>query len=177
MTNFVNWVSPDVLRTLGWTLLHFIWQGAGLAALFAVATAVCRSAPARYALAVSALVLMLVSPVITFTWLRAQGSPAVRGAGGASTWAGTSTRNAIALSGSLSNLFRFSRENLRLCYLGHGEQRRIIVLYICQSSEEENESYATFTYMVMSGKFDAAFASLGLRPPDRQGLLPHPSVN
>ena len=102
MTNFVNWISPEVLRTLGWTLLHFIWQGAGLAALFAVATAVCRSAPARYALGVSALVLMMVSPVITFTWLRAQSNPAVRGAGGASTWAGTSTRNAIVLSSSLA---------------------------------------------------------------------------
>src|SRR5437773_406336 len=103
MTNFVNWISPEVLRTLGWTLLHFIWQGAGLAALFAVATAVCRSAPARYALAVSALVLMMVSPVVTFTWLRAQSNPAVRtGAGGALTWAGTSTRNAIALSSSLA---------------------------------------------------------------------------
>jgi len=103
MTNLVNWISPDVLRTLGWTLLHFIWQGAGLAALFAVATAVCRSAPTRYALAVSALVLMMVSPVITFTWLRAQSNPAVRtGAGGALTWAGTSTRNAIALSSSLA---------------------------------------------------------------------------
>ncbi|PYU83810.1 MAG: hypothetical protein DMG51_11515, partial [Acidobacteria bacterium] len=93
----------EVLRTLGWTLLHFIWQGAGLAALFAVATAVCRNAPARYALAVSALVLMMVSPVITFTWLRVQSNPAVRtGAGGASTWAGTFTRNAIALSSSLA---------------------------------------------------------------------------
>ena len=103
MTNFVNWISPEVLRTLGWTLLHFIWQGAGLAALFAVATAVCRSAPTRYALAVSALVLMMVSPVITFTWLRAPANPAVRtGAGGASTSAGTSTRNAIALSSSLA---------------------------------------------------------------------------
>ena len=103
MTNFVNWISPEVLRTLGWTLLHFIWQGAGLAALFAVATAVCRSSTARYALAVSALVLMMVSPVITFTWLRAPANPAVRtGAGGASTSAGTSTRNAIALSSSLA---------------------------------------------------------------------------
>src|SRR5438477_9506541 len=103
MTNLLNWISPEVLRTLGWTLLHFIWQGAGLAALFAVATAVCRSAPTRYALAVSALVLMMVSPVITFTWLRAPANPAVRtGAGGASTWAGTSTRNATALSSSLA---------------------------------------------------------------------------
>src|SRR5437016_10664970 len=101
MTNFVNWISPEVLRTLAWTLLHFLWQGAGLAALFAVGAAVCRSARARYALAVSTLVLMMVSPVVTFTWLQRQTNPAVRtGAEGASTWAGTSTRNATALSGS-----------------------------------------------------------------------------
>ncbi len=101
MSHFANWISPEVLRTLGWTLLHFLWQGAGLAALFAVACAVCRSALARYALAVGALVLMMLSPVITFTWLRAQTNPAVRtGAEGASTWAGTSTQNATALSGS-----------------------------------------------------------------------------
>jgi len=83
----------------------------------------------------------------------------------------------MALSGSLSNIFRFSRENLRICYLGHGQQRRIIVLYICQSKAEESNSYATFAYMVMSGKFDAAFTSLGLKPPDRQGLFPSPSIN
>ena len=101
MSNFANWISPELLRMLGWTLLHFLWQGAGLAALFAVASAVCRSAPARYALAVSALVLMMVSPVITFTWLRTQMNPAVQtGAEGASTWAGTSTQNATAPSGS-----------------------------------------------------------------------------
>src|SRR5229473_5730641 len=105
MSNFANWISPELLRMLGWTLLHFLWQGAGLAALFAVANAVCRSAPARYALAVSALVLMMVSPVITFTWLRTQMNPAVQtGAEGASTWAGTSTQNATALSGSRAPL-------------------------------------------------------------------------
>jgi len=101
MSNFANWISPELLRMLGWTLLHFLWQGAGLAALFAVASSVCRSTPARYALAVSALVLMMVSPVITFTWLRTQINPAVQtGAEGASTWAGTSTQNATAPSGS-----------------------------------------------------------------------------
>jgi len=30
MSNFANWISPELLRTLGWTLLHFLWQGAGL---------------------------------------------------------------------------------------------------------------------------------------------------
>ncbi len=101
MSNFASWISPEVLRTLGWTLLHFLWQGAGLAALFAVACAVCRSASARYALAVGALVLMMASPIVTFTWLRAQANPAVRnGAGGAAAWAGTSTQKATALPGS-----------------------------------------------------------------------------
>jgi len=101
MSNFASWISPEVLRALGWTLLHFLWQGAGLAALFAVACAVCRSAPARYALAVSALVLMMASPVVTFTWLRAQANPAIRaGAGGAAAWAETSTQHATALPGS-----------------------------------------------------------------------------
>ncbi len=101
MSNFASWISTEILRTLGWTLLHFLWQGAGLAALFAVASAVCRSASARYALAVGALVLMLASPVVTFTWLRAQANPAVRnGAGGAAAWAETSTQNATALPGS-----------------------------------------------------------------------------
>src|ERR1700674_4283164 len=101
MSYVANWISPDVLRTLGWTLLHFLWQGAGLAALFAVASAVCRSASARYALAVSALVLMLVTPVVTFTWLRAQTIPGVQTGGeGGSTGAETSTQNATALSGS-----------------------------------------------------------------------------
>src|SRR5467141_1433236 len=101
MSNFANWISPELLRMLGWTLLHFLWQGAGLAALFAVAAAVCRSAPVRYALAVGALVLMMISPVVTFTWLQGQTNPAVRaGAEGAWTWTGTSTRNATALSGA-----------------------------------------------------------------------------
>jgi beta-lactamase regulating signal transducer with metallopeptidase domain len=101
MSNLANWISPELLRTLGWTLLHFLWQGAGLAALFAVAAAVCRSASARYALAVGALVLMMLSPVITFMWLSTPANPAVRtGAEGASTWAGTSTQNATVLSGS-----------------------------------------------------------------------------
>src|SRR5258708_6987846 len=101
MTHFANWISPELLRTLGWTLLHFLWQGAGIAALFAVGAAVCRSAPARYALAIGALVLMMVSPVITFTWVELQTAPAARTAAeGASTWAGTSTRNAAAPSGS-----------------------------------------------------------------------------
>src|SRR5437660_3627784 len=111
MSHFANWISPESLRTLGWTLLHFLWQGAGLAALFAVAAAVCRSASTRYALAVSALVLMMVSPVVTFTWLRAQGNPAVQtGAERALTWARPSTQHSTELSGSRAPIAESSAE-------------------------------------------------------------------
>jgi beta-lactamase regulating signal transducer with metallopeptidase domain len=66
MTHFASWVSPDVMRTLGWALVHFLWQGLALAALLSAAMAICRSAAARYTLAVGALVLMLAAPVVTF---------------------------------------------------------------------------------------------------------------
>jgi beta-lactamase regulating signal transducer with metallopeptidase domain len=95
MTNFAHWISPEMMRTLGWTLLHFIWQGAAVAALFAVAMAACRSASARYAWAVGALALMMASPVVTFVWLPREGIPAVRsGAPGSFAWVGSGARHA-----------------------------------------------------------------------------------
>ncbi len=27
MTDLTRWLAPDTLRTLGWSLLHFLWQG------------------------------------------------------------------------------------------------------------------------------------------------------
>ena len=85
MTTLAHGISPEWLQALGWTLLHFVWQGAALAAVFAVANTVCRQATTRYALAVITLVLMMAAPVITFTELTQQKDPAVRyGAQGAS---------------------------------------------------------------------------------------------
>jgi len=102
MSHIASWISPEMMPTLGWTLLHFLWQGAGLAALFAVASAACRGAAARYALAVVTLVLMLAAPLVTFAWLRAEASPAVRtGEEGAAAWSAKSfTHDAAAPSGS-----------------------------------------------------------------------------
>jgi beta-lactamase regulating signal transducer with metallopeptidase domain len=103
MTNFAHWISLELMRALGWTLLHFMWQGAVLAALFAVAMAACRSAAARYALAVGALALMMASPVITFVWLQRETIPAVRsGAQGSLPWAGKAAQHAVvaAVSGA-----------------------------------------------------------------------------
>ena len=70
MTVFANWFTADVLRTLGLSLLHFLWQGAALAALAAAAILAARQASTRYSIAVAALVLMVSSPVVTFFVLR-----------------------------------------------------------------------------------------------------------
>jgi len=66
MTTLTNWLSPSAMHSLGWTLLHFLWQGTAVAALAAVLMAVCRRASARYVPAVGALLLMLAAPVATF---------------------------------------------------------------------------------------------------------------
>jgi beta-lactamase regulating signal transducer with metallopeptidase domain len=69
MNHLASWISPDVMGTLGWALVHFVWQGIALAALASVAMAMCRSAAARYALGVAALVVMLAAPIVTFAAL------------------------------------------------------------------------------------------------------------
>jgi beta-lactamase regulating signal transducer with metallopeptidase domain len=65
ITSLTSWLSPTLMRALAWTLLHFLWQGAALAALAATAMAFCTRASARYAVALSVLVLMLAAPVAT----------------------------------------------------------------------------------------------------------------
>ncbi len=76
MTSLTNWISPSAMHSLGWTLLHFLWQGTGIAALAAVLMTLCCRASARYMLAVGALVLMLAAPVATFLFLTSfEGAP------------------------------------------------------------------------------------------------------
>jgi beta-lactamase regulating signal transducer with metallopeptidase domain len=62
-------VSAAALQVAGWTLLHFIWQGVAIAALFGASLMFCRQAQARYALGIATLALMMVAPVLTFAWL------------------------------------------------------------------------------------------------------------
>jgi len=66
MSTPMNWLSPSVMHSLGWALLHFLWQGTAIAAMAAGTMALCRRASTRYALATGALVLMLAAPGITF---------------------------------------------------------------------------------------------------------------
>ncbi len=69
MTTFSEWLTPDVVRALGWTLVHFLWQGAAIAVLLYVMAAFIRSALARYNLALAALLLMAGTPFMTFLYL------------------------------------------------------------------------------------------------------------
>src|SRR5258708_40080587 len=66
MNTLINLLSPSAMHSLGWALLHFLWQGTGLAAIAAAAMALCRRPSARYAIGVGALVLMLLAPLVTF---------------------------------------------------------------------------------------------------------------
>jgi beta-lactamase regulating signal transducer with metallopeptidase domain len=60
-------MSTNVSQSLGWALLHLLWQGALVAAALAIALRVLerRSAAVRYLLACGALALMLVLPALT----------------------------------------------------------------------------------------------------------------
>ena len=70
-SSLMNWLSPTAMQSMGWALLHFLWQGTALAALAAAAMALSRVASIRYAIGVGALSLMLAVPVATFFFLGA----------------------------------------------------------------------------------------------------------
>ena len=58
-----------VVQRLGWTLLHFLWQGTAIVALYAMLRRVLAgslSAPGRYTLACAALMAMAIAPPLTF---------------------------------------------------------------------------------------------------------------
>jgi len=69
-TAMMTWISPATMHSLGWALLHFLWQGTALAALAAAAMALCRRASVRYVLGIGTLLLMLLAPAATFFYSR-----------------------------------------------------------------------------------------------------------
>lgn len=60
-----------LVATLGWTLLHFLWQGAVAGVVFGVSLAAAGNASAqtRYRLAFLFMLLLAAAPVATFFWL------------------------------------------------------------------------------------------------------------
>src|ERR1700680_1955004 len=74
MNALMNWFSPSAMQSLGWALLHFLWQGTALAALAAAAMALCRRASSRYLVGIGKLALMLLAPIATFFFYSQQHS-------------------------------------------------------------------------------------------------------
>ena len=62
-------MNTDLMHTLAWSLLHFVWQGAAIAALAAALMYVFRRPATRYLIGVGALGAMLLSFGVTFSLL------------------------------------------------------------------------------------------------------------
>ncbi|MBI5385201.1 MAG: M48 family metalloprotease [Verrucomicrobia bacterium] len=74
MNSLLSLAQRPTVVQLGWVLVHFLWQGAVLAGLFAVARHLLRtrSAQCRYLAGCLTLLLMAAAPVITFCILEPQ---------------------------------------------------------------------------------------------------------
>lgn len=73
MTSLIPLYEQPLIHAMGWTLLHFVWEGAIVAVLLVSALRVLanRSSQLRYAVACCALVVMASSPLVTFGLLAA----------------------------------------------------------------------------------------------------------
>ena len=65
-------LSQPIVQRLGWTLVHFVWQGIAVAVFFGIVMSVIRrrTANSRYVAACAALLLMLVLPPVTMQTIR-----------------------------------------------------------------------------------------------------------
>ena len=89
--------TTELMQVLAWSLLHFLWQGAAIAAVAAAIMFVFRKPATRYLVGVSALALMLISFGVTFSLISgAPGAAAVVSTAGAPAAAPLSTLGAIA---------------------------------------------------------------------------------
>ena len=66
IANPLTWISQAAMNSIGWALLHFVWQGTAIAAVAAVIMALIRKPSVRYLTGLAALGLMLLLPVATF---------------------------------------------------------------------------------------------------------------
>lgn len=65
--NAIHLLSDQLwVNRLGWTLVHFLWQGLLIALAYAVARKVVRQSQPRYVLACITLAILLAAPVVTF---------------------------------------------------------------------------------------------------------------
>jgi beta-lactamase regulating signal transducer with metallopeptidase domain/uncharacterized protein involved in exopolysaccharide biosynthesis len=86
MTTWIELSGPLFVQRLGWVLLHFVWQGVVIAAVWAMLRALLRAHDARrrYAVACVLLGFMAIAPLLTFGLLETRasaGSAAANGIG------------------------------------------------------------------------------------------------
>lgn len=74
MNSIVDWLQLPAIQRLGWTLLHFLWQGTIIAWVAAMVLALLRnrSAAARYVAACGAMLLLGAAPAVTFFLVQAE---------------------------------------------------------------------------------------------------------
>ena len=65
------------MNALGWTLLHSLWQGTGIALGLAICLGLLRDSRARYAAACLALCAMLIASCVTYSRVRPEQRAAV----------------------------------------------------------------------------------------------------
>jgi GWxTD domain-containing protein len=69
MTMLDTWAQGPAAKALGWTLVHFLWEGAAISLVLAVALCFVRSSRIRYAAACLAMLGMLAAFGVTFAHL------------------------------------------------------------------------------------------------------------
>jgi beta-lactamase regulating signal transducer with metallopeptidase domain len=70
MTGQLGSIHLGMMQSVGWTLIHFVWQGVVLAGVLAALLPMCRSASTRHNLSLATVVLMTAMPAMTFLFLR-----------------------------------------------------------------------------------------------------------
>src|ERR1044072_3977904 len=80
MTSLEMLLDTPTFQALGWALIHFIWQGAIVAILYAGLAALLRrrAANVRYSAACAAMLLMLAFPIATIFLAARSSTPALK---------------------------------------------------------------------------------------------------
>jgi GWxTD domain-containing protein len=69
-----SFITSPLAGTIGWTLLHSLWEGAVIAGVFGAALIALRSARARYIAACAAMLATLAAFGVTLLWMMPEGT-------------------------------------------------------------------------------------------------------
>lgn len=108
MNGLETLLAKPIFQALGWTLIHFIWEGALIAILYASVNVLLRRSTAnvRYAAACIAMLMMLTAPAVTiFVVTRMQGPPLFGGPAAIVTNSQTASVSALSQDDRLATGF------------------------------------------------------------------------